>query len=149
MKVRLLVKKENKEQIMKDILNGNIEFTDDGDFLLVEENFKKEEIVGRIDDSLELIRPLEIIYVESYDQVSNCITTKGKYQIKEKLYEIENLFYEQGLIRVSKSYVINKNMIDKIKVASFNMKFLLRMKNGFQIDVTRSYYYKFKEYIGL
>lgn len=149
MKIRLLVKKENKEQIMKEILNGNIEFTDDGEFLLVEESFKKEEVVGRIDDSLELIKPSEIIYVESYDQVVNCITINGKYQIKEKLYEIENLFYEYGLIRVNKSYVINKNMIDKIKVASFNMKFLLKMKNGIQIDVTRSYYYKFKEYIGL
>ena len=85
--------------------------------------------------------------VESYGHDIILHTIDKQYSIKDKLFEIEGMFEDRGLIRINKSQIINRSMIKEIRPA-FNSKLTLLMKNGVLVDVTRSYLIRFKEYIG-
>ncbi len=74
-------------------------------------------------------------------------TNKVAYACYNVTYEIEGMYDQKGFIRVNKSVVVNKNQIKEIR-PKLNTKFQLLMKNGRKVDVTRSYYQKFKENIG-
>ena len=51
-------------------------------------------------------------------------------------------------LRISNSVVIARNKVKSIS-PTLSMKFILTMQNGKKVDVTRSYYYIFKEYFGI
>lgn len=51
-------------------------------------------------------------------------------------------------MRISNSVVIAKDKVTSIS-PTFSMKFVLTMANGQKVDVTRSYYYLFKESFGI
>lgn len=126
---------------------GGFIISDEADLVLKELNSSIDIIVGKYHDRYELIPYHAIVYVESFGYDVICHTLEKEYEIKEKLYEIEGLFEDKGFIRINKSCIINKWQIKEIR-PSFNMKFILIMKNHHKLEVTRSYYYKFKEFIG-
>lgn len=148
MKIKFLCRKEKIDNIVEAFKTGNYQLVEyDYDFLIVEEDYKRDSVIGRIKDSYSVLKPEEILYIESYGHEILCTTKNGEYYLREKLYEIEGMFYDRGFIRINKSYVINKNHIKDIK-PTFNSKFIIKMKNNTQLEVTRSYYHKFKESIG-
>jgi len=139
---------------MEDIINKlkNSEFTlssDNPDIMIVDLNFQRNHIIGRLDDlSYVILTPREIEYVESSDSVTEAYAQGKKYIVEEKLYEIEGLFSTKGFVRISKSAVVNIKYIKNIK-PTYNTKFIVTMKSGAVMDVTRTYYYMFKKYLGL
>lgn len=148
MKIKILCDKDNYNKYIEEINEGQIEITEsEADLLLIEKDYKDKNIIGKKDGEYKIISPLDILYIESYGNVVLCKTITDEYEIREKLYEVENKFYLDGYVRVNKSYVVNKNYIESIK-PTINLKLILTMKDKSKIDVTRSYYYKFKEYIG-
>lgn len=70
------------------------------------------------------------------------------YQIKNKLYELEERLLEFGFIRINKSVIINIRTIDEF-MPWFSGKLLLKMKDGSELEVTKSYAQEFKKYIGM
>ena len=50
-------------------------------------------------------------------------------------------------LRVHKAFIVNKKDIRRIR-SSLNSKFTLILTNEDQIEVSRSYYYRFKEEMG-
>ncbi|XMB68008.1 LytTR family DNA-binding domain-containing protein [Mycoplasmatota bacterium zrk1] len=149
MKIKIICYKEKLIEIKENIQSGHIEFVNEGeDFVLTESTNNKNYLLGIINDDYLIIKPYDIVFVESFGNDIFCHTSNGKYLIRERLYEVEGLFNENGFLRVHKSYVINTNCIKKIS-PSLDRKFVLTMVDGTQIDVTRSYFYKFKEHIGL
>lgn len=148
MRVRLVCKPECYQKYLIELTEHGIEVSDDADLFLCETLLKENKIVGKVDGDIVIIKPKNIIYIQSYDHDIECVTITGTYNIKQKLYKIEEMFYDVGFLRVNKSCVINTKHIKKIKL-SYNMKFILVMNNDEKIDVTRSYYNKFKKYIGI
>lgn len=112
-----------------------------------EDNFIQDTFIGEINQIYDIIHYSKIVLVESFGHDIILYTLDKRFSIKEKLYEIEELFEDRGLIRVNKSQIINRTMIKEIR-PSFNSKLTLLMKNGMGVDVTRSYLIRFKEYIG-
>lgn len=147
MKVRLLCRDENYDKYLEDLKNGNIEISNNADITLIENNYEINSILGKHNEEYELLYPENIIFIESYSNEIICHTVEGTFNIKEKLYEIEGLFSKYGFIRVNISYVVNKQYIKRIK-PTYNSKFILTMSNGQKVDVTRTYYNKFKDFIG-
>jgi two-component system, LytTR family, response regulator LytT len=145
--IKIICKKENYDQYAKMLELAGFTINEDADLIFREQNFNQESIVGRYNQNYEIIPYQEILYVESFGHDILLHTQTKEYGIKEKLFEIEGLFEDRGFIRVNKSTVVNKHQIKEIR-PKFNMKFQLLMKNGKEIDVTRSYYNKFREYIG-
>ncbi len=112
-----------------------------------EDNFIQDTVIGQIDDKYEIIHYTKIVIVESFGHDVVLHTIDKKFMLKQKLYEIEGVFEDRGLIRVNKSQIVNRTMIKEIRPA-FNSKLSLLMKNGMLVDVTRNYLIRFKEYIG-
>jgi len=150
MKVKIVAKAEDKQKILDKLQQDSlVESNDDFEFVIIDPTYQKNEVLGKTEqDEFVLIKPSEIIYIESYGHDIICHSTKGNASIKEKLYEMEGLFEKNGLYRVHRSFVINKHHIKTIK-PTLNTKFILTMSNNDQIEVSRTYYYIFKNIIGL
>ena len=77
------------------------------------------------------------------------VHTRDKtYQAMDRLYKIVNLLDPNKFLRISNSVVINTDKVKKI-TSTLSMKFILTMSDGKSVDVTRSYYYIFKEYFDI
>lgn len=147
MKVKIVCRKENYQLYVEMLEKAGFTISQDATLTLREEDFERETLLGKYNDSYELIPYQDIQYVASYGHAVFCYTHDKEYLINEKLFEIEGIFENKGFIRINKSTVVNKKQIKLIK-PKLNTRFLLEMKNGTELYVTRSYYYKFREFIG-
>lgn len=147
MDIRIVCKKENYELYVKMLESAGFTITPSAELTFREDNFIQDTFIGEINQIYEIIHYSKIVLVESFGHDIILYTLDKRFSIKEKLYEIEELFEDRGMIRVNKSQIINRTMIKEIR-PSFNSKLTLLMKNGMGVDVTRSYLIRFKEYIG-
>jgi DNA-binding LytR/AlgR family response regulator len=108
-----------------------------------------KHIVGKKGDSFEIILTELIIYIMADGNTTWCFTEDYKYEIKQKLYELEDALAGRGFIRINKSYIINITWVEEI-VPWFAGRLLLKFREiDEKIEVSRSYVRKFKEYIGM
>lgn len=85
--------------------------------------------------------------MESLDNQIYVHAKSGVFTMKDTLYHLEAVLYPAGFLRVHKSFIVSRAHIRSIH-ASLNMKFTLVLDNGEKLEVSRSYYYRFKEEIG-
>lgn len=135
-----LSKDLNKTEISEKIKNAEI--VDDGDFILIS---KHDKINVYDENGSVLIKISEIEYIEAYDNQIYVHTNNKRYESTLKLYEYLDL--SDFLIRINKSTIINKYKIEEIR-PSLNMKFKILINNHW-LDVNRTYYYDFKDAIGI
>lgn len=150
MKVKLICHHEEKEKIIQNIKDAEFSLTEQNpDYILIDMKFHKDHLIGKDQDStFVILNAPDIMYIENCDTMTYACVKGKKYLIEEKLYEVEGLFATKGFVRVNKSAVVNINHISHIK-PTYNTKFIITMKDGHVIDVTRTYYYIFKKYLGL
>ena len=150
MKVKLAVSDERYDEIKQMLIKHGIEIDDTADLVLSESNrFLGNLTVKDIATSERVILPVEdIAYIETYGHSVEVHTKDKTYQGMDRLYKIVNMLDPEKFLRISNSVVI---AIDKVKKISptFSMKFILTMSDGKTVDVTRSYYYIFKEYFDI
>ncbi|MCR5290311.1 MAG: LytTR family transcriptional regulator [Treponema sp.] len=97
----------------------------------------KIEGVGQHDCHVQL--PLnDILYFEADAEQVFAYTNKEIYQIKMRLYQVESLSRPTGIIRVSKSHLINSHKIQSVRTA-LNSRLYARMPNGEDVLVSRKY----------
>ncbi|MDF2698732.1 MAG: lytR [Haloplasmataceae bacterium] len=147
MKVKVICRKEKYDIYVEMLKKGGFIICEDAELVFREQDFNQDSIVGKYNNNYEIISYQNIIFVEAFGHDVILHSLEKEYGIKEKLFEIEGLFEAKGFIRISKSCVVNKHQIKEIRPA-FNTKFELIMKNGKKLEVTRSYFNKFKEFIG-
>lgn len=150
MKVKLICDDSSKEEIKQELENKGIELSDDAQFILYQKNYSSNPYLPAQDakGNISLIKYADVMYFEAVDKTTYGETLSGQYIIKEKLYELEERLDIHHFVRVSKSYIVNIDAIDKI-IPWIGSKYILEMKNSEQIDVTRSYYQSFKKRLGL
>ena len=147
MKIRLLCHKEKEQQYMEELRQGNVEFAEVADLLLMEPHFHLDELKVRDARGVHLLKRAQIRYLESMDNQVYVHAKDGVYAIKDTMYHLVALLYPAGFLRVHKSFIVNRACIRSIH-ASLNMKFTLVLDNDEKLEVSRSYYYRFKEEIG-
>ena len=81
----------------------------------------------RIGDEVREIIAFVILYTES-----------NVYEIKQKLYELEEMLAEKHFLRVSKSALLNLMKVSAIRPA-FNSRFIAVLFSGEQVVITRKY----------
>ena len=140
MKLKLLCRKEMKEQLLDDLQKGQVTVCEDADYVLYEANYDYRYLLVRDHEEYMRLAVEDIIYIES-------ISMDGRYRVKETMYQLEANLYEKGFLRVHKAFIVNKKDIRRIR-SSLNSKFTLILTNEDQIEVSRSYYYRFKEEMG-
>ena len=149
MRIKILGNAETKQKISESIKNQTIEFVEENEEITILVDYKnKRPILGKVGEDIYILNPEQIIYFESDGNDSLCITKDNSFYVKEKLYQLEADLIEENFLRISRFHVVNIKHIKSIK-PSQNLKFDLKMSNEKIVTVTRSYFYIFKEYLGL
>ena len=69
---------------------------------------------------------------------------EGTWIATDPLYRLLEVLNPKQFTRISKSVIIAKRMVKEIR-PSFSMKFVLIMRDGKRLEVTRSYYNRFRD----
>lgn len=150
MEIKLAVSNERYEEIKNALLDRGITVSDSAELVLYEaDRYTDNLIVKGQEDSARYVVPAnEIIIIESFGHTVEVHTKSGTYRSCDRLYQLANLLDPDKFLRISNSVIIAKDKVKQI-TPSLSMKFSLTMENGKKVDVTRSYYYIFKEAFGI
>ena len=100
-----------------------------------------------LDDGEEIILDAkEIYYLDHVDRKLFAYTKDGVFRIMNTLANCEEMLWNYGFVRVSKSNLINIYKIKQLNPDT-NMKVYASFDNGDRICINRSYNKSFKEYL--
>ncbi|MBP3753904.1 MAG: LytTR family transcriptional regulator [Lachnospiraceae bacterium] len=149
MKFRISVSEDNFESVKEFLSGRGIEISDDAEYIITEapghtdfipvRNEKKERVRLKTD---------EIIYIEAFGKDIEIHTDEGTFSSQDRMYQLESQLDPKEFIRVSKSVIISRKHVKKIR-PTFSMKYILTMTNGELVDVTRSYYTNFRNFFNI
>ena len=150
MKVKLALSKERYNEIKEILIDHGIEIDDDAELVLSENNrFLDNLIVKDIKNNERVILSVDdIVYIEAFGHNVEVHTKDNTHQSTDRLYKIMNQLNPDKFLRISNSVVIQKDKVKRIS-STLSMKFILTMINDKKVDVTRSYYYIFKDSFGI
>ena len=81
---------------------------------------------------------MDLFYAESVDERVFLYTASDSYEIRMKLYELEDLLKSKSFLRISKSMIVNLMKISSVRPA-LNGRFSAVLKNGEEIIISRKY----------
>ncbi len=148
MRIKLRLNKTTRESIQEELTEKDIEISEESKLILTEEDYVGDTLECRDEERIVIVNTENICYMESVGHDVYVYTDDMKYKTKYRIYQLEKLLPLDKFIRISNSIIIKKNSIRYIKPA-LNCKFYLTLTNGDVVDVTRTYYYKFKEFYGI
>lgn len=96
------------------------------------------QIIGYLEDKIVKLLPKEIYYFESVDNKVFAYTKDEVYEVRKKLYELEQEFGYMDLVRISKSSIVNLAKLAYLRPI-FNGRFEAKLKNGETIIISRQY----------
>ena len=148
MKIRLLVSDEHYDSIASELIKKGIDIDDSAELILSESNITVSHLIARRNEEIYRLETKEISHIESFAQDIVAYCGGDEYKLSETLKRLEEILDPKEFIRVSNSVIVSVSHIKSIRPA-LSQKFLLTMKNGAKVDVTRTYYYIFKEFLGI
>lgn len=148
MKIKLEVSEEKYNELKEKFLALGFELDDEAEFVLSERNHYLEYISCKREDESFHLPVSDIIYAESMGHNIIIYTMQEEFRCTDRLWQLEKSLNPNNFLRISNSCIINRKKIKKIK-STLSPKFLITMENGSVVDVTRSYYYIFKNEFGI
>ena len=115
----------------------------------IEDILRREstELIGTDDDgSTVMISPSEILCVSVEDGRAVAITKDKKLKLRQRLYQLEELFGD-GFLKINQSCIVRVSAIERFE-PSFSGALNVRLKNGFTDYVSRRQMKKVKERLG-
>lgn len=122
------------EQVVLECVEMTKDFEDVREYALMKGNV----VMGFIDTAAYQLNLSEILYFEAVGEQVFAYTEREIYLVKMRLYEVEESFRDRKFIRCSKSVVVNIMQIESFRPA-LDSRFIIRMKNGEEVIVSRSY----------
>lgn len=98
----------------------------------------------RIDTGEIWIKASDIYYIESVDKRTFVYGDKAVYRTELRLYQLTEELMSAGFVRVSKSCLLNINMLQSIRPL-MNSRLEATLANGEKINVTRKYIPEIRE----
>lgn len=95
-------------------------------------------LTGLSGNKFAVIAPRDVVYVEAGPDGMAAYTGSGRYGIKETLQYYENIWAVQGFIRINKSQLVNLLHVKEI-IPWFNSRYVLRMDNGAELEVSKMF----------
>ncbi|MDR1001745.1 MAG: LytTR family transcriptional regulator DNA-binding domain-containing protein [Oscillospiraceae bacterium] len=105
-------------------------------------------LVGYVGECMEILQTELIFYFEAVDNRVFAYCDSEVYEVKQKLYEIEELLCNDNFFRASKSTVLNISKIKRI-APLFNGRFEALLKNGEKTVISRQYVSVLKQKLGI
>ena len=81
---------------------------------------------------------VDLFYAESVDERVFLYTATDSFEIRMKLYELEDLLKNKSFLRISKSMIVNLMKISSVRPA-LNGRFSAVLKNGEEVIISRKY----------
>ena len=103
----------------------------------------ENKLTARIEDKIFLINPADALYFESVDDHTFLYTDENVFEIRYRLYELEELLSEKDFIRISKAQIVNINKIKSLK-PELNRSLTITLINGEVLYISRRYAKTFK-----
>lgn len=148
MKLKLRLSRERKDQIVDELNDLGIVVSEESELILTEDNYNAGEIYCKDDTDRVVVSLSEIVFIESMEKKVYVHTKENVYTTSNRLYEMEKKLPQEQFIRISNSVIIGRHSIKRI-IPALSQKYYLTLKSGDKVDVTRTYYYKFKEFYGI
>lgn len=124
-----------KERVVLEYVNFTKEFAEIKEYV----QKKGEAILGYTAQKECIpVRMEDILYFETMDGNFFAYTTDAYYEIKNKLYQIEEKLTRKCMQRASKTMILNADHIVSVRTA-LNGRLYVRMENAEEILVTRKY----------
>lgn len=148
MKVKLIAGEGHYAEIAAFLTAHGFELDDSADLILTEKNTYVSYLIGRQGEEIFRLKTAEISHIESFshDIIAHC--GGAEYRLSDPLRRLEQMLDPQEFQRVSNSVIVAANHIKSIRPA-LTQKFILTMSDGSRVDVTRTFYYIFREWIGI
>ena len=105
-------------------------------------------ISGIREDKVELLDPEVIVRIYAEDSKVFAQTEKGSYQIRLRLYELEERLDNGKFVRISNSEIVNLKKVKSLDL-SFVGTICMELSNGTVSYVSRRYVSKIKKVLGL
>jgi two-component system response regulator LytT len=147
MKIRLICDQSKYQEYVALLEEKGFEI-DDSSKIVFEDLNRYDYFTGKMNNEIFNLSYDEISYIESYGHEVYAVTVKGRFLIRERLFEAFDKVEKYNFLRISISVIINKKHISSIS-ATLNRKFHIRMDNGDIVDVTRTFYNDFKKHFGI
>ena len=87
---------------------------------------------------------IDIFYAESVDNRVFIYTAKESYEVRLKLYELEDMMKGRSFLRVQKSMLLNLMKVKSIKPA-LSGRYSAILKNGEEVVISRKYVANLKQ----
>ena len=122
--------------------------TDDINQLIWKLKHRDARLAGYDANGICMLEAKDVYYFETIDSRVFAYCKKDVYEVKEKLYRLEELFGASSFMRASKSMILN---LDKIKHLSpaFGGRLEALLINGEKVIISRQYVPVLKERLGL
>ncbi|MDU3801442.1 LytTR family DNA-binding domain-containing protein [Paraclostridium bifermentans] len=107
---------------------------------------KNKYILGKSDKKVYIVDVKDIFFFYSENQKVFVETEDFRYEVDERLYEIEENFKNTSFIRVSKFSIVNLKKVKNIDM-SFSGNLTINFINGKKESISRRYISKIKDYL--
>lgn len=112
------------------------------------ESLSEQKLVGYSERGARVLVPSEIYCFIVEDGKVYAISESEKYQIKDRLYKIEEMIEGSDFVKLNQSCVANIKMIESFD-ASIGGALMVTLKNGYRDYVSRRQIKSVKERLGL
>jgi len=149
MKFRISVSPQDKDRVKKYLEEHGVEISDEAAYVITDSFSEPAFLSVRSEAGEHLkISPGEVIYIEAFGKDIEVHAEKQTYYALDRIYQLEETLDKKEFLRVSKSVIISRKHVRKIR-PSLSMKFVLTMSDGTLVDVTRSYYSEFRRFFNI
>lgn len=114
----------------------------------LKEGEKKDQLAGYTGESIVMVPVSEVFYFDAVDNRVYLYTKDKCYEVKKKLFEIEEEYEGTSFIRISKNAIVNIKKIERL-VPEFNGRLEAKLKNGESIIISRGYVPSLKRRLGI
>lgn len=108
------------------------------------ESLLELRIVGYRGQESEILSPAQIVRIYSENKKVFARTSEECFEVKDRLYVLEEQMEKQKFVRISNSELVNMQQIEKFDM-SYAGTIQVRMKNGDVTYVSRRFVRKIKE----
>mgnify|MGYP003296238658 FL=1 len=98
----------------------------------------ENKLAARKDEETVMQNVAEVLYFESVDNRTFLYTESEVLEVKQRLYELEDVLSEKDFIRISKSQIVNVNKIPALR-PELNRTIEATMCNGERLSISRKY----------
>lgn len=148
MKIKLSVSKDLYPLLLEKLSTAGFEISNDAELILTENKENIDYISCKKDGEAHHIPVEGIVYIESMGHDVFIHTKSECFKSADRLWQFEKSLNPDVFLRISNSVIINTKTVKGIK-AALSQKFVVTLSQGSKVDVTRSYYYIFKNKFGI